>query len=124
VDEVKVEAAIAERVARNDATFRAANERIRAAAEALDTTIRLVPFICECADERCVDVVRLELGEYREIRSNPRWFVNVPGHETAARGWVEVVATRDGYVIVEKVGRAGEVVEELAAGDLGGPDPG
>ena len=47
------------------------------------------------------------------MRSNPRWFVNVPGHHVSAEGWAEVVAERDGYAIVEKVGRAGELVEEL-----------
>jgi hypothetical protein len=124
MDEVNTKASVAERVARNDATFRAANERIRAAAETLDTTIERVPFICECADERCVEIVLLELRDYREVRANPRWFVTVPGHHGPASNSVETVAARDGYVIVEKVGRAGEVAEELAAGDLGGPDPG
>ena len=119
MDDVDVQPTIAERVARNDATFREANEKIRAAAEVLATTIERVPFICECAEERCVEVVRLDLDEYGEIRSNPRWFLNVPGHEVAARGWGKVVAAReaggDEYVIVEKVGLAGEIVEDLAA---------
>ena len=119
-----MERAVAERVARNNATFRAANERIRAAAETFDTTVERVPFICECADERCVEIVRLGLGEYGEMRSNPRWFVNVPGHQAAAGGWVDVVASRDGYVIVEMVGRAGELVEELRGRDVGEADPG
>ena len=119
-----MEDSVAERVARNDATFRAANERIRAAAETLDTTIDLVPFLCECADERCVEIVRLALREYGEVRSNPRWFVIAPGHDPSASDSVEVVAERDGHVIVEKVGRAGEAAEEWAEHDLGGPDPG
>jgi hypothetical protein len=125
VDHLDVHATIAERVARNDATFRVANEKIRAAAEILATTVERVPFICECAEERCVEVVRLDLDEYGEIRSNPRWFLNVPGHEAAARGWGEVVATREAggeeYVIVEKIGLAGKIVEDLAAeGDISG----
>jgi hypothetical protein len=124
MDEVQLDAAVAERVARNDSTFRTANEGIRVAAETFDTTRRRVPFLCECADERCVEVVPLELREYREVRSNPRWFVNVPGHEAAAHGWAEVVEARDGYVIVENVGRAGELVDETAGGDGDGPNTG
>jgi hypothetical protein len=114
VDDLGIQATIAERVARNDATFRAANEKIRVAAETLATTVERVPFICECAEERCVQIVRLHLDEYGEIRSNPRWFLNVPGHEAAARGWGKVVAAREAYVIVEKVGLAGKIVEDLA----------
>jgi hypothetical protein len=37
----------------------------------------------------------------------------VPGHQTAAQGFGVVVEERDGYLVVEKVGRAGEVAEAL-----------
>jgi hypothetical protein len=107
----------AERIARNDATFRTANEGIADAAEehGVDGAI---PFICECAERTCTKIVRLTPDDYGEVRSDPRWFLNAPGHEVAARGWGEVVAERDGYVIVQKLGRAAEVVTELAdAGD-------
>lgn len=105
----------AERMARNDAVFRDANERIRAAAEGHDLDPGRVPFICECADPGCREIVRLTLAEYQEVRENHRCFLNVPGHE-AAEGNAEVVSGGDRYVIVEKVGEAGAVAEELAAG--------
>lgn len=101
-----------ERIARNQATFREANERINAAAGAYDVAMR-VPFICECADPTCSEVVRLELSEYGEIRADSRRFLNVPGHQAAAQGAGVVVEERDGYVIVEKIGHAGEVAEAL-----------
>jgi hypothetical protein len=109
-----------ERIARNQATFRAANERIGASAGVYDVTP--VPFICECADPTCTEVVRLKLDQYEEIRSDSRRFLNVPGHQTAAQGVGVVVEERNGYVIVEKIGHAGEVAEALderdAAEDL------
>jgi hypothetical protein len=109
---------IEERIAKNDATFRDANERINAAAGAygMDTP---VPFLCECADPRCVEIVRLELDQYEEIRADSRHFLNVPGHQRAAQGAAVVVAERYGYVIVEKIGHAGEVVEGLDARNAG-----
>ena len=58
-----------ERIARNQATFRAANERIGAAAGVYDVATP-VPFICECADPICTEVVLLELDQYEEIRSD------------------------------------------------------
>jgi hypothetical protein len=101
-----------ERIARNDATFRAANERINAVAGAYDMETS-VPFLCECADPTCVEIVRLELDQYEEIRADSRHFLNVPGHQRAAQGAAVVVAERDGYVIVEKIGHAGDVVVGL-----------
>jgi hypothetical protein len=58
-----------ERIAKNDATFRDANERIGAAAEAYGV-VTPVPFICECADPTCSKIVPLELEQYEEIRGD------------------------------------------------------
>jgi hypothetical protein len=101
-----------ERVARNDALFREANEGIEQAASRHDV-IDHVPFICECADEWCRELLVLSIDEYEEIRRNPRHFLNVPGHEGAAQGAAEVVEDRGRYLIVEKTGYAGEIVEKL-----------
>lgn len=101
-----------ERIALNQATFREANERINAAAGVYAVDIP-VPFICECADPTCADVVRLALSQYEEIRADSRHFLNVPGHQAAAQGAAAVVAEREGYVIAEKIGHAGEVAEAL-----------
>ena len=106
----------AERVARNDAIFRAANERIRAAAETAEFE-NDVPFICECADPECHDLVRVGIDDYKDVRANPRWFINAPGHDSAAGPHAQVVRELDGYAVVEKVGEAGAVVEGLASRD-------
>jgi hypothetical protein len=103
---------IEERIALNNATFRTANERIGAAAGVYDVDMP-VPFVCECADRECSELVRLDLDDYEEIRANSRHFLNAPGHHAAAQGAAVVVAERDGYVIVEKVGHAGDIVEAL-----------
>ncbi|HUR16009.1 MAG TPA: hypothetical protein VMZ33_01875 [Candidatus Limnocylindrales bacterium] len=101
----------AERVALNDATFRNANEGIEERAESLD--VDPVPFLCECADMTCTEVIRLSLKDYEEIRSDSTHFLNVPGHQVAAGPHGKVVAEREGYVIVQKIGRAGEIVADL-----------
>ena len=51
-----------ERIARNDSTFRDANEKIAAAAGKYEL-VEKVPFICECATESCTLIVRLSLAE-------------------------------------------------------------
>ncbi|MDQ3824122.1 MAG: hypothetical protein M3321_12865 [Actinomycetota bacterium] len=104
-----------ERIAANNARFRDANEHIRDAAVEHGVTAS-IPFICECPDETCMEIVRIELDEYRAVREHPRRFVNAPGHDRAAGSSVRVVSEHDGHVVVEKVGLAGEIAEELAGG--------
>ena len=107
-----------EGIVRNDALFREANEGIREAAEEHLNGDELVPFVCECADPNCHEIVRVTLAEYQLIRSDPRLFINVPGHQASAQGWAEAIAGRDGHVVVEKVGPAGDLAEELEGEDL------
>jgi hypothetical protein len=102
-----------ERIARNDAIFRDANDRVRSAAGAIGVDDGPLPFICECADPSCTDVVLLPPDVYAAIRANPRHFVNVPGHQRAALGAAVVVEDHETYVVVEKVGHAGDVAAAL-----------
>ena len=99
----------AERVARNNAIFRAANEGIESEAQRLAIPDP-IPFICECVEERCTALLRLSLADYEEIRSHPSRFVVVPGHELSEHELV--VAAQNGYLVVEKQGLAGALVEE------------
>lgn len=107
------------RVAENQATFREANESIGQTAAELGVS-RPIPFVCECAEEACRQIVLLPLDEYREVREHPRRFVNAPGHEVVSGPHGRVVEERLGYVIVEKEGLAGEVAEAEAKRDDGG----
>ncbi len=108
----------AERLGRNDAIFRQANEEIREVFEAEEIENR-VPFICECADPACREIVQMSMKEYCAIREDPRVFLNVPGHEASSQGWAQVIETYDRYVVVVKIGPAAEVAEQLQ----GEPDP-
>jgi hypothetical protein len=105
-----------ERIARNNAIFREANEQIGETAEEYGAQTS-IPFLCECADQNCREIVWLMLEQFREVRSDPRHFVNMPGHEASAHGWAEVIARADGYVTVAKIGRAGDIAETLADDD-------
>ena len=102
---------VAERVALNDATFRAANESIADAADSIGVE-GLLPFICECADTRCTSLLRLTRTEYEAVRADPTRFINVAGHERSAQGWASVVESHERYTVVEKLGEAADVVAE------------
>jgi hypothetical protein len=115
------EAASAERVARNDAAFREANEAIRSTAETWDME-GLLPVLCECADTSCTTILRLTPEEYEGVRADPRTFINAAGHHVSAQGWARVVAEHERYTVVEKVGEAAEIVEELDPRSEGATD--
>ena len=103
-----------ERIARNDSTFREANEKIAKAASEYEL-VEKVPLICECAKVSCTEIVRLSLVEYEEVRSAPTRFFVAPGHQ-ACEGVVSLLEDREGYMVLEKEGRAGEVATELDPG--------
>src|SRR4051794_29477195 len=109
------------RIAENQATFRDANEDIELTAEKMKLYGRPVPFICECPRVECTELIRLTLDEYEEVRADPTRFANAPGHEDVSveAGVGVVVDRRDGYVVVEKIGVAGEIARERA-GELPG----
>lgn len=100
-------------IAEHQIRFRAMNERIEAAAEANPGLGRL-PFVCECPDPDCMDLVSLSFDEYEAVRQHPRRFFNTVGHEaiSVAAGAETVVVVFDQFTIVEKVGLAGELAAD------------
>jgi hypothetical protein len=96
----------ARRVARNQALFRSVNERIEVTNEQLGVRLGRAVFVCECADEHCMEQVTVALGKYEEVRLVPTHFIVLPGH---VYGHFErVVEEVNGYVVVEKFGEAGK----------------
>jgi hypothetical protein len=99
-----------ERIAKNEAMFREANERAKAWEERhLDSEVEL--YFCECAKPDCLEKVSLREADYERVRSDPRRFVIVPGHELPD---VETVIERnEGWVIIEKAPEVAGTVEAL-----------
>jgi hypothetical protein len=99
-----------ERLARNEAMFREANERAKSWEERhrLESEVEL--YFCECANPECREKVSLGKAEYERVRSDPRHFVIVPGHEVPD---VEtVIELNEGWVIIEKAPEVSDIVEE------------
>ncbi len=72
-----------------------------------------LPFLCECAEESCTTVVQLSQDEYEAVRAYPTHFINARGHAVHGHGWVRVLDEFDRYTVVEKIGKAAEIVAEL-----------
>lgn len=92
-----------------EATFRAANEQIRAAERELDPPLDHVPYICECDDVDCREPVRLTAAEYERVRSDGAVFAIARGHSSAG----EVIEDHDDYLVVRKPDEGGDVARAL-----------
>jgi hypothetical protein len=98
-----------ERLSANESVFREINEGIGRGHWPGEEDSP-VSFRCECARLGCNELLELSVREYEHVRSNPRRFIVVPGHE---RLEVETVAERQpGYLVVEKMDQAAEKAVE------------
>jgi hypothetical protein len=111
-----VDDATAEKIARNNSIFRDANDQIasRAITHGLGDE-RTLPLLCECSEPRCTELIRITLADYRHVREDPRRFVHALGHEPEIPGAVQTLERHDAYLVVVKVGHAGEIAAELAS---------
>ena len=104
------------RAAKNQSLFREVNEREN---EINNNTLWLV-FMCECADETCVEQIELTPEEYESVRENPTHFAVVPSEEHVVPEVERIAEQHERFWVVEKVGEAGAVVIQLDPRRRGG----
>ncbi|MGH3102498.1 MAG: hypothetical protein ACRDN6_00145 [Gaiellaceae bacterium] len=98
-----------ERAARNESLFREVNDRIKAIDAALGSEEGR--FVCECRRIDCADTIEIRLDDYVAVRAHGDRFAVVTGHEDP--GIERVVESHARFTVVEKLGEAGMVAEEL-----------
>jgi hypothetical protein len=99
------------RAVRNQALFRAVNEKLQTLNDSFQSIMGTFTIACECADTSCIEMVDIEPDEYSAIRAEPRHFAVLPGHVYPE---VErVVRESDGHVVVEKSVTGADVEEIL-----------
>ncbi len=103
-----------ERATRNELIFRDANERIEESRQELGIH-DVVPFVCECEDESCRELVRLSPKEYHSARVSPRHFLLAVGHPFRTG---RVVSENDRFMVVEKQGEAARIAERDGQPDV------
>ncbi|HEV3484918.1 MAG TPA: hypothetical protein VG106_05895 [Vicinamibacterales bacterium] len=100
------------RAARNQAMFRAINEKLAEMADAVSSATRSFSIACECADTSCVDILEVAAADYEAVRAEPRRFFVLPGH--VYPDVERVVDETAAFVVVEKIASAADVAESLA----------
>lgn len=100
------------RIGENEVLFREVNERLRELGEGLTTVTEEAEFVCECGNTACIEHVRMSLATYEEIRSDPKRFFVLKGHEEP--GYEQIISDNDRYYIVEKLpgGPAGIAIRD------------
>lgn len=100
-----------DRVARNEASFRAINETLEAGLQRVarepDEPAGLV---CECGHPECVQLVYVDLEKYEEVRGDSRRFLIVPGHDIPEVE--DVIERAERYAIVQKHENVRAIVEQ------------
>lgn len=99
--------------ARGQSLMRVVNEQIaEIVRERVPEGVLFQDFLCECSNPDCVTMVPLSLGEYDGVRRFPARFIVLSEHALAdVEDVLETI--RDGVVVVEKRGAAGEVAARL-----------
>jgi hypothetical protein len=88
------------RAARNQALFRAVNEKMRELNQAFSVVTETYAIACECLDTTCVETLHISMDDYLEVREHSSRFVVLADH--IYLDVERVVAGHDGYVVVEK----------------------
>lgn len=94
-----------QRLGANEAVFREINEGIERGHWPGEEDSP-ISFRCECARLGCNELVELKVRDYERVRSSPRQFIVIRGHERLDTE--VVVELHPDYVVVEKVAQAGE----------------
>jgi hypothetical protein len=90
----------ARRIGENEALYRTINERIEDLNQAFGTVTETMAVICECGMLECTAQIELDVPTYERVRSDPTWFVVLPGHEIA--GVETIVEENDGFYVIRK----------------------
>jgi hypothetical protein len=90
----------ARRIGMNEALYRAVNERIEGLNDAFGLVTETIAVVCECGNLECSAQIEIGMPAYERIRSDPTFFVVLPGH--AIEDVEEVIERQDAYDVVRK----------------------
>ena len=97
------------RIAKTESLFRDVNERIAESAQSVG--LAQAELVCECADPDCGHRIEAPLEDYERVRADGALFLVAPEHEEAEHE--QVVESRAGYRIIEKLQAVGSAARRL-----------
>ena len=101
------------RAARNQSLFREINERVKQLNEGFSMVLPVGEWICECADDTCVERIELSATAYEAVRNNGAKFLVAPSDQHVLLDVERVTERNDCYWVVEMFGTAGKMADEF-----------
>jgi DNA-directed RNA polymerase subunit RPC12/RpoP len=98
------------RIAKNEDRARSLNESLERGGRGHGAD-GIAEFLCECGNADCNRTIEIPITEYEEVRRNPKRFIIARGHN--ADDVEVVVSEKRSYNVVEKLGRPGEIAQDL-----------
>jgi hypothetical protein len=89
-----------QRKRQNQRIFRAANERLQHTIDGQVPFGTVLPFLCECADDRCRGRIDMDASDYEGIHIDRQLYIVIRDHPTM--DGEDVVEEQDDYDIVRK----------------------
>jgi hypothetical protein len=103
----------ARRIGENEALYRSVNDRIEGLNATFGPVAESMTVVCECGRLECTEQITLDIPAYEHVRSDPTFFVLLPGHEEPD---VETVVEEHGHfnVVRKDPGGPAELARSLA----------
>ena len=114
------------RAAENHAVFREVNERVRELNDGFSLVSPMGEWICECANDTCMERLTFSANEYEAVRRDQVRFFVAPTNEHVWPEVEQVMERNDHYWIVAKNGHsaaAAAPLDPLRASRQNGGDP-
>ena len=105
------------RAVANHALFREVNERVRELNEGFSLAFPIGEWICECANDTCVERIEFSANEYEAVRRDQARFFVAPTDEHVWPEVEEVIERNNDYWIVERIGHSATATTTLVEGD-------
>ena len=101
------------RIGENEALYRSINDKIESLNETFGGVAESMAVICECGKLECSEQIELDIPTYEHVRSDPTFFVILPGHEEPD---VETIVEEHGTfnVVRKDPGEPARIARELA----------
>jgi hypothetical protein len=111
-----------ERAAKNQSLFREVNERVNDVNDSFHAFTTLGDWICECANDTCVERIEMSGREYQHVREDGARFFVAPADEHVWPDVERVVERHDAYWVVQKIELSATVARHQNP-RAGGPTP-
>ena len=100
------------RAANNQSVFRAGNERLKKFNEEwFGTVLPRGGWVCECANDTCLEHIEMASSEYEAVRSDGAHFFVAPSNEHVWPDTERVIERNDEYWVVEKTGHSHDLAK-------------